>query len=326
MFDGRVSDRLIALSVVLLLSAAGYILVDAKGPTSFIYPYRATKLAAMVVVGAGLSVATVLFQTITGNRILTPSLLGFDALYVLVLTLLVHGLGGGGYAALPAWALFVLNLGAMAGLGILLYAVLMRLARGDMVRMVLTGIVLGLLIRALTEFLQRLIDPSEFQIIQSSSFARFTRIDATLLAISGAAVAAGIALAWKLRHRLDVLTLGAEGATGLGETPVRLHRAALMIVVLLVAAATALAGPMAAGSFGLASFFGLLVAALAHIITPTHRHAVLIPSAALTGAILLVGGQFIMERVLDLATPLIVVIELVGGVTFLVLLLQRRAA
>ena len=319
------SDRLIILAVVLILGAAGYMLIDVKGPPSFIYPYRATKLAAMIVVGAALSVATVLFQTITGNRILTPSLLGFDALYVFVLTLLVYGLGGAGYAAMSAGALFALNLGAMAVLGVVLFTMLMRMARGDMVRMVLAGIVMGLLIRAMTGFLQRLIDPSEAQIIQASSFARFTRIDGALLGVTGAAVAVGLVMAWRLRHRLDVLTLGSDTATSLGEPPARLHRRVLMLVILLVAASTALAGPMAAGSFGPASFFGLLVAAFAHIITPTHRHAILMPAAALTGAIVLVCGQFIMERLLHLATPLIVVIEIAGGVTFLVLLLKRRA-
>ena len=320
------SDRLIALGAALIFAALGYMLVDATGPASFVYPYRATKLAALVLVGIALSVATVVFQTITGNRILTPSLMGFDALFVLVLTVLVHGLGAAGYAALPAWEVFALNFAAMAVLGLVLFVVLMRLARGDMVRMVLTGIVLGLLIRSLTEFLQRLIDPSEYQMVQSLSFARFTQIDLALLLISAVAVAVGVAAAWHLRYRLDVLALGDTAAVSLGEPPERLQNMALVIICLLVAAATSLAGPLASGGAGPSSFFGLIVAAFAHVLTPTHRHAILLPSAALTGAFILVGGQLVMERLLDLSTPLIVVIELIGGVTFLVLLLKRRMA
>ena len=320
------SDRLIALGAALIFAALGYMLVDATGPASFVYPYRATKLAALVLVGIALSVATVVFQTITGNRILTPSLMGFDALFVLVLTVLVHGLGAAGYAALPAWEVFALNFAAMAVLGLVLFVVLMRLARGDMVRMVLTGIVLGLLIRSLTEFLQRLIDPSEYQMVQSLSFARFTQIDLALLLISAVAVAVGVAGAWHLRYRLDVLALGDTAAVSLGEPPERLQNMALVIICLLVAAATSLAGPLASGGAGPSSFFGLIVAAFAHVLTPTHRHAILLPSAALTGAFILVGGQLVMERLLDLSTPLIVVIELIGGVTFLVLLLKRRMA
>ena len=319
-------NRLILLAAVLALAALGYMLIDATGPASFVYPYRATKLAALILVGAALSVATVLFQTLAGNHILTPSLLGFDALYVLILTLLVHGLGAAGYAALPAWQIFALNLAAMAGLGLLLFAALMHLARGDMVRMVLTGIVLGLLIRALTGFLQRLIDPSEAQMVQTLSFARFTQIDTALLALSAVAVALGLALAWRMRHRLDVLSLGETAATGLGEPPARLQRQALLVVCLLVASATALAGPLASDGYGPSSFFGLVVVAFARIVTPGYRHAVLMPSAALTGGIVLLGGQLAMERLLHLSTPLIVVIELIGGLTFLLLLLKRRSA
>ncbi|WP_375174007.1 iron chelate uptake ABC transporter family permease subunit [Pseudooceanicola sp.] len=318
--------RLVALSVVLALSALAYVFVDAAGPWDFILPYRLTKLGALLLVGVALSVATVLFQTITANRILTPSLMGFDALYVLILTGLVHSIGTAGYAGLSPALLFALNLSAMTGLGLLLFAALMRLARGDMVRLVLTGVVIGLLIRALTEFLQRLIDPSEFQTVQSMSYARFTQIDGVLLTVSSGTVLVGLILAWRMRYRLDVLSLGEATATGLGEPPARLHRLALLTICLLVASATALAGPLASGNSGPSSFFGLIVTAFAHIATPTHRHAVLLPAAALTGGIILVGGQMLMERVFHLATPLTVVIELIGGATFLYLLLKRRAA
>ncbi len=319
-------ERLAILAGVLTLSAVGYMLLDAKGPWSFLLPFRATKLLALVLVGAALSVATVLFQTITANRILTPSLMGFDALFVFVLTAMVHSLGAAGYAALPPGLIFFVNLAAMTGLGLLLFSALVWQAGGDMVRLVLTGIVIGLLIRALTGFLQRMIDPSEFQMVQAVSFARFTQVDPTLLGLSAAAILPAIVLAWHMRHRLDVLSLGTEPATGLGEVPARLQRLALMVICVLVAAATALAGPLAAGGFGPSSFFGLIVTAFAHLFTPTHRHAVLLPSAALTGGIILVGGQLVMERMLHLSTPLIVVIELVGGAVFLVLLLKRRAA
>jgi len=321
-----VARRLAILGAVLALAAAGYMLIGARGNWGFVLPFRAAKLAALLLVGAGLAVATVMFQTITANRILTPSLMGYDALYVLVLTALVHGLGASGYAALPPALLFALNLAAMSALGLLLFALLARLARGDLVRLVLTGIVLGLLIRAGTTFLQRMIDPSAFQMVQGISYARFTQVEPSLLGLAALAILPALALAWTLRHRLDVISLGRDAAAGLGEPPARLERAALALICVLVAAATALVGPLASGSLGPTSFFGLIAAAFAHAITPHARHAVLMPCAALTGALILVGGQTLMERVLALATPLTVVIEFVGGVTFLILLLKRRSA
>ncbi|QOL81257.1 iron chelate uptake ABC transporter family permease subunit [Pseudooceanicola spongiae] len=317
------AKRLILLSTLLLIACAIYIGLGAEGAWSFLLPYRATKLASMLLVGVGLSVATVLFQTITANRILTPSVMGFDALYVMVLTLLVHVLGGVGYASLPAALLFAMNVAGMTALGMLLFGLLQKGARGDIMRLVLTGLILGILLRSVTEFLQRMIDPAEFQMVQSVSFARFTQVEPSLLLLSALVTLPALALAWRMRTRLDVLALGDATATGLGENPKRGQAQALVLICILVAASTALVGPMSGGG---GSFFGLIVTALAHVITPSERHRILLPSAALTGCIILVGGQTVMERLLDLTTPLTVVIELIGGILFLVLLVKRKRA
>lgn len=318
--------RFVLLGLLLVLSAAGYMTLGAVGSWEFLLPFRATKLAALILVALCLSTATVLFQTITANRILTPSVMGFDALYVFVLTAMVHLLGAGGYADTPAPLLFGLNLVVMTTLGLGLFTLLILGGRGDIVKLVLTGIVLGILIRSVTGFLQRMIDPSEYQMVQAISFARFTQIDPALLAMTGAVTVPALALAWRMRFRLDVLALGREAATGLGEDPGRGQRESLVLICVLVAAATALVGPLSSGGAGPSSFFGLIVTAFAHVFTPSTRHAVLIPSAALIGCIVLVGGQTIMERVLMLATPLAVVIELVGGILFLILLYKRGTA
>lgn len=310
--------RLIFLCVALALACAVWLFLGVKGPWSFILPFRAEKLAAMLLVAVCLSVATVLFQTITMNRILTPSIMGFDSLYVLILTVLVHSFGSETYVKLPVIGLFALNVGLMSVLGLGLFLLLLKGARGEMMRLVLTGLIFGVLMRSGTEFLQRLIDPVEFSVVTSVTYARFNTVDDVLLPVTAAVTAPVLWLAWRMRHRLDVLGLGEATALSLGEPPRRGQAQALVLICVLVAAATALVGPMAA-------FFGLIVSALAHVITPTERHAVLLPSAALTGAIILVGGQTIMERVLSLATPISVVIEAVGGALFLFLLLKRKA-
>lgn len=312
-----------ALGAVLTLSIIGYMVLGAVGSWDFLLPFRATKLAALILVGLCIATATVLFQTITANRILTPSLLGFDSLYVLVLTLLVFGLGASGYAAVPTAMVFALNVIVMTGLGLVLFFALMAGGRGDMFKLVLTGIMIGMLIRAVTGFLQRMIDPNEFQTVQSASFARFTYVDPTLLAITTAVALPALWLAWRMRFRLDVLALGTDASTGLGESPARGQKQALVLICVLVATATALTGPLSTGFSGPSNFFGLIVTALAHLILPSARHSMLLPAASLIACIVLVGGQTIMERVLHLATPLPVVIELVGGSLFLFLLLRR---
>ncbi|MEY8829284.1 iron chelate uptake ABC transporter family permease subunit [Sedimentitalea sp. XS_ASV28] len=308
--------RLTLLCGLLALSCVAFMLMGAVGSWEFLLQFRLRRLAALLLVGICLSTATVLFQTIAGNRILTPSLIGFDALYVLILTAMVQVLGLAGFAAIPAPVIFAINLAAMTALGMLLFGVLMFGARGDMIKLVLTGIVAGILIRSLTEFLQRMIDPSEFQMIQAASFARFTHVDTGLLVLTAAASLPALVLTWRTRFRLDVLALGSELATGLGENPQRGRRRVLALICVLVASATALAGP--------SGLFGLIVTALAYLVAPGTRHAVTLPTAALVGCIVLVAGQTVMERVLDLSTPLPVVVELLGGLVFLFLVLKRH--
>ena len=90
----------------------------------------------------------------------------------------------------------------------------------------------------------------------------------------------------------------------------------LGLVAVLVSVSTALVGPVA--------FFGLIVAGLAHGLMRTARHAALLPAAALSAAILLVGGQWLFERQLGQAATLSVVVEFAGGLFFLYLLLKGR--
>ncbi|NIZ08398.1 iron chelate uptake ABC transporter family permease subunit [Pseudooceanicola sp. HF7] len=318
--------RITLLSLALLSLAAIYVFAGAGAAWEFLLPFRATKLAAMLLVGVCLSVATVLFQTITANRILTPSVMGFDALYMLVLTIMVHVFGSSGYAGMPTALIFTINVSLMTLLGLGLFTLLRKGARGDMMRLVLTGIIFGTLLRSVTEFIQRLIDPAEFQMVQSISFARFTSVEPALLGFATLVSVPAVLLAWRMRARLDVLGLGEVPATGLGARPAQGQAQVLVLICILVAAATALVGPMSGMGGGAGSFFGLIVTALAHVLTPTERHAVLLPSAALTGCLILVGGQTVMERLLDLSTPLSVIIELIGGLLFLALLLKRRRA
>lgn len=294
----------------------GYLTIGARGNWGFVLPFRGNKLAALLLVAVAVSTATVLFQTITQNRILTPAIMGFDSLYVLILTVLVYALGGQSFVQLSAIFQFGLNTLLMMGGALALFGTLLLRGQSDLMRMILTGIIFSVLFQSITGFLQRMIDPNEYAVVQVASYARFARIEVGLLAIAGVFTCVALLSAWRIRHRLDVLALGSSVATNLGENPRKGMFQALVIIAVLVSVSTALVGPLA--------FLGLLVVSLAHLITPTSSHAVLLPSAALISAITLVGGQLILERILGANTPLIVVIDVVGGALFLILLLRGR--
>lgn len=313
----QIARRLALLTLLAVLAAAAFLLLNARGSWDFLLPFRGRKLAALAVVAVAIALSTVVFQTVTQNRILTPAIMGFDALYVLIQTGLVFGLGAGRVSALDARLVFGLELGTMVLFALLLFKWMFGPAARNLHLLMLVGIVLGTLFRSISGFLQRIIDPDSFTVLQDRLFASFNAVDPGLLTLS-ALIVAGLALVlWRLVPELDVLALGREAAIGLGVPQERLVLGLLVIVTMLVALSTALVGPV--------TFLGLLVANLAYLLMPTARHAVLLPAAALIALITLIGGQTLLERVLHYDTALAVVVEFAGGLVFILLVIRGVA-
>jgi iron complex transport system permease protein len=113
-----------------------------------------------------------------------------------------------------------------------------------------------------------------------------------------------------------VLSLGESTAISLGVDHRRVVIHVIIAISAMVAASTALVGPV--------TFLGLIVANLAYGAVG-HRHLRSIPAAIAIGTLALVSGQLILDRVLGFATELPVVIEFIGGVVFIILILTGRA-
>ncbi|MDQ1194680.1 iron chelate uptake ABC transporter family permease subunit [Agrobacterium sp. SORGH_AS 787] len=304
--------KLLFLALLATATMMAYLTIGLKGNIGFVIGLRATKLIALIEVSVAIAVSTVIFQTVTNNRILTPSIMGLDALYGFGQMLLVFVFGGVGYASLSPHLKFggeVILLMAFAS-AILLPMLLRRI---DMSLMLLVGIVIGILFRSLQSLLARLIDPNEFAVAQTAGFANFNGVRTDLLAVATILTVVALLIAWRSRHVLDVVALGPDSATGLGISWTKTTAALLVLVAALVAVSTALVGPVA--------FFGLLVVALAERFVNTRRHATLLPAAALVAVIVLVGGQTLLQHSLGNSSTLSVVIEFVGGIVFLLLLI-----
>ncbi|WAJ28470.1 iron chelate uptake ABC transporter family permease subunit [Antarcticirhabdus aurantiaca] len=306
------------LGVALLAAIAAFMTVGARGSWSFVLQLRGLKVLQMLLVAYAIGVSTVLFQTITNNRILTPSIMGFDALYVLIQTALVFGLGSAALSAIDARATFALELAAMTGFSLLLFRWLFAGGLRSLHLTLVVGIVFGTFFRSLSGFMQRLIDPNEFVVLQDRFFASFNTVNRDLLLAAAGLTLLVSVFGWRMRRRFDVLALGREAAVGLGLDHRRDVTAILVLVAVLVSVSTALVGPV--------TFFGLLVANLAYQIVPTHRHAAVLPAAAMLAGLCLVGGQLVLERVFAFDTALAVIVEFVGGVVFILLLLKGRGA
>ena len=311
------SPRPLWAAFALLLICCGlFLTLNVKGDWDFVLQLRLTKLAALLLVAYAVGVSTQLFQTLTNNPILTPSILGFDALYMFLQTLLVFALGGVGYTSLPAVGKFGFELTVMMGGSLLLFYTLVKQGGRDLSRMILIGVIFGILFRSLSSLLSRMIDPEEFTAAQANMFATFNTVHSELLGIGAIVLLISAAIIWRERHRLDVYLLGRNQAINLGINYTRNTLWLLLWIAALVATATAVVGPV--------SFFGLLVAALANHFSPSVKHSVRLPMTFCVGGILLVGGQTIFEHFLGMQAVLSVVVEFAGGLVFLYLVLKKK--
>lgn len=308
---------LAVLSVLMLAAIAAFMALGVKGNWAFVLPFRGTKLVSLILVAYAIAVSTVLFQTIANNRILTPSIMGFDALYVLFQTIGVFLFGAIVVSGFDARLMFLLDVLIMTGFSVALYGLLFSGTVRGLHLLMLIGIIFGVLFRSLSGFLQRIIDPNDFVVLQDRLFASFNAVDPTLLSVSALLITLVSIMAWRIGHTFDVMALGRETAISLGVDHRRITVIVLILVTILVSVSTALVGPV--------TFFGLLVANLAYQILPTTRHRYILPAAAMIAIICLVGGQTILERLLAFDTALSIVIEFVGGLFFIVFLLRGSA-
>lgn len=302
------------MGALALVAVVVFMTIDARGSWSFIIPFRGRKLAGIALVGTAIAASTVMFQTITNNRILTPSIMGFDALYMLLQTLLIYFLGSSGLLQIGVNARFAIEVGVMMLFSGVLYYFLFVVGNRSLHLLVLVGIVFGLMIRSFTNLLQRVMDPTEFAVLQDTGFASFNSIDRNLLAISAVIVVLVLIGMWRMRYTLDLLALGRDMAINLGVNYQRSVMVTLAAITALVSVSTALVGPI--------TFFGLLVANLAYALVRSYRHGVIIAAAALLAIIILVGGQVVLERVFSFDTSLSVIVEFVGGLVFIYLLVK----
>ena len=313
----RPSLVLLLLCVLALVAMAAFMTIGAKGSWSFILSFRGTKLAAMVLVAYSIAVSTVLFQTVTNNRILTPSIMGFDALYILIQTLVIFFFGAVQIDWIGPNIRFLAETAIMVVFASALYYWLFSGATRSLHLVMLVGIVCGVFFRSISNLMQRMLDPNLFAVLQDRFFASFNTVNSDILIMSAVIVAAVSLYGLRFIYIFDVLSLGRDPAINLGVDHRRIVRKILFMVTVLVSVSTALVGPII--------FFGLLVANLAYMLAGSAKHRFILPIAVLLAILCIVGGQTILERVFSFNTALSVIIEFLGGLVFIILLVRGHA-
>ncbi len=312
--------KLVIMAVLVLLCAAGYMLVGVKfgNPKLFNYAMkiRTPKLIVMLITAFSIGGASIVFQSIINNTIVTPCLLGMNALYTLIHTAVVFVAGSGSILAVNKNMSFVVDLALMGLVATVVYSYLFKKTRHNVLYVLLIGTVLSSFFSSIQSTLTRIMDPNEYENLLASLVASFSNINSEIIVLSLFVLAAVIFFLRKELALLDVITLGKDQAINLGVDYDRCIRRLLLGVTLCIAVATAMVGPI--------SFLGLIIANLSRQLLKTYRHSQLILGSALFGMIVLIGGQLIVERIYVYSVPVSVFISVGGGIYFLYLLLANR--
>lgn len=317
----RKNRRKLALLVFLVVvAAAAYLFTDVSFANERLFRYamkiRIPKLIAMLVTAAAIGGASIVFQSVINNTIVTPCLLGMNSLYTLIHTAVVFVAGSGSFLVVNGNISFAVDLVLMGVAATVIYSYLFRKTNHNILYVLLIGTVLTSFFGSIQSTLVRVMDPNEYDSLLASLVASFSNINSEIIVF--AVLLLGV-LIFALRRELallDVLTLGRDQAVNLGVDYDRAIRRLLLGVALCIAIATAMVGPI--------SFLGLIIANLSRQLLKTYRHSQLIAGSALFGMIVLAGGQMIVEQVFVYAVPVSVFITVGGGIYFLYLLLGKR--
>lgn len=296
--------------------AGAFVFAGAGLDFGYVIPKRLVRLAAIAVGGVCVALSAIVFQTLAGNRILTPAILGYEAVYLLWQSLLLLLLGTEGLAALGVGGNFAVSIVLMLGYSWALQRWLLRSGANDVYLLLLLGLVLTMVIGTFTQFVQLRISPGEFAVFQGLSHASFNRARPETLLLSALAVAAVCLAARRSLPVLDVLALGREQALSLGVDHARQVRRHLALIAVLVAVSTSLIGPTA--------FMGIFVAHIAYALAGSSRHRATLPLGCAVAIAIFLAAQLLVEHAFNYQTTVSILVNLVCGAYFLALVVRGR--
>lgn len=279
---------------------------------SIVWQIRLPRTLAAALVGAALSVAGTLFQAVLRNPLADPYVIGTSAgaqLGVIVALLLPLDIGIFGFGPLQVLAF----LGALVTV-LFVYGIARTAGRTPIVTLLLAGFVTSSFLLSATTFLMLMSNRME-QVV-TWTMGSLDVSEMTQLTSTAPLVVAGILAAVLLARQFDVMLLGEEHAAHLGVRVERLKLWAIVLASLLTALAVTLAGVVA--------FVGLVVPhAMRLVFGPGHR--VLLPAAALAGAVFVVtAGIVSVVALAPTPIPLGIVTSVIGAPLFIHLLRRSR--
>lgn len=315
MMSDTLKITLMAAASLLLVALFVGVGLDADNYRYFL-SRRVPRVLALIIAAVAIAQSSLVFQTLTNNRILTPGIMGFDALYQATQLLLVLLLGGLSVAMANVYLNFALSVAVMMLFSLLLFGFYFNKQQAGIMTLLLLGVIFGQLFGSLSSFFMMLLDPTEFAVAQGKMFASFNNINGELVYLCLLPLALVVVMLYRQHRTLDVFWLDRDNAIGLGVDVKAVTKRVLLLIAVLVSVSTALVGPIL--------FFGLLVANLSRQLCHSYQHRVLLVASSLLAVLMLLGGQWLLENLFSLNTTLSVVINFFGGLYFLWLLVRQK--
>ena len=275
---------------------------------------RLPRILLAVLVGAALAMSGTVMQGFFQNPMADPYIIGISSGAALGATLAIA-------TGLDFWFFGLSGVGLFAFAGALVvtlvvYAISLRGGRLPATVVLLSGIALGSLAAALTSYMTISVNDGAdvqrilFWLMGSLAARRWEHVHMVWPQI----VVGGLFLQFYARD-LDLIVQGEEQAQFLGVDVESVKRRLLVGATLLAAGAVAVSG--------IIGFVGLIVPHVMRLLVgPNHR--VLLPSAILGGAILMVGADLLARVLVEPAELPIGIITSLLGAPFFLYLLRRR--
>ncbi|MBR5538581.1 MAG: iron ABC transporter permease [Clostridia bacterium] len=269
---------------------------------------RLPRVFAALLAGVGLSVSGVLLQSVTGNPLAAPNIIGVNA--------------GAGFATILMLTLFsgatlFAPLFAFAGAFVTTLIIVFTANRigASSSTVILAGIAFSAILNAGISFLS-LLDSDVLTAYNAFSIGGLRGVTANQLYLPAFIITAGLTFSLLISRHIRLLSLGDKMAASLG---VRVR--AIRFFALLLASASAAAVVSFAGLLG---FVGLVVPHIARRIVGT-RTSILLIASSLIGASLVIFAD-LFGRILLAPTeiPVGIIMALIGAPFFFILLIKRR--
>lgn len=321
--DKEKKNYFIILSILIFLTLVNiYGLLTYNNPVPIDSPSflpvvkrRQNAIIAMILAATCQAFATLLFQTVTNNKIITPSLLGFEAIYSTINTATMYFLGINAFIAISGMKYYLSQIAIMVLISLLLFSTLLKKHR-NVDFLLLVGIIMGQGLRSISAFMRRLLSPSEFDVLQAKLFTSVNNSDPSYFMISAIIIGVVVTIIFTKRNKLNVIGLGADVSNNLGLNYKKSIIYALIGISILMSVSTALIGPM--------NFFGFLTVSLCYEFSKTYDHKYLFLMALFLAYFIITLAYFVMNHIFNANGVVSILIELVGGLYFLYIVFRKE--